>query len=180
MSTTLHPRIEEVLSALRAAQQELQELLAPINDDVANRAPAAGGWSVTQIVEHLAIVDDGAGRLISNLIRQAEGTNESETTPITPTLERYRVWDPAARRIEAPEMVHPGGSATFDAARAAQAAARDRTIAAFAAASGRALASVKHPHPVLGPLDGYQWGIVTAQHQRRHCVQIRALLASHS
>jgi hypothetical protein len=130
------------------------------------------------VVEHLAIVEDGTGRLVSKLIKQADGTTEGETTPVTSSLDPFRVWDPSARPIEAPPMVQPTSTASLAEARAAQATARERLMAAFAAGSGRALGSVKHPHPLLGPLDVYQWGLFVAHHQRRHCTQIRDILAA--
>lgn len=179
MTATLHPRIDEVLAVLRNAQQELHDLLATLPTETADRVPAGGGWSVTQVVEHLAIVEDGTGRLVSKLIRQTEGTTEGETTPVTSSLDRFRVWDASGRPVEAPPMVQPTSTATLAEATSAQAAARERLMAAFATASGRALGTVTHPHPVLGPLDVYQWGLFVAHHQRRHCTQIRDILAAH-
>lgn len=178
MTTTPHPRIDEVLTVLREAQQELHDLLATLPAGAADRTPSGGGWSVTQVVEHLAVVEDGTGRLVSKLIRLAEGSTETETSPVASSLDRFRVWDPTARPIEAPPQVQPAGTASLDEARAAQATARERLMAAFAAGAGRALGTVKHPHPVLGPLDVYQWGLFVAHHQRRHCVQIRDILAA--
>ena len=75
-------------------------------------------------------------------------------------------------------MVAPRSALSLDAAMQAQQVARDRVIAAYTAASGRALAEVTAPHPILGLLNGYQWGMFIAQHQRRHLVQVRALLAA--
>lgn len=178
MSPILHPRIAEVLDALRAAQQELHDLLESAPAAAAGWTASGGGWTITQVVEHLAIVEDGTGRLVSKLIRQADGTEETESDAIAPSLARFRVWDPAVRPIEAPPMVQPTSTVALADARAAQATARERLMAAFAAASGRALAGVTHPHPVVGPLNVYQWGLFVAHHQQRHCVQIRDILAA--
>lgn len=178
MTTTLHPRIDEVLVVLRGAQQELDDLLATVPATLADRVPPGGGWTVAQVVEHLAIVEDGTGRLISKLIRQADGTTEVDTTPVAASLDRYRVWDASGRPVEAPPLVQPTRAVGLADARGAQATARDRLMAAFVAASGRALGSVTHPHPVVGPLDVYQWGLFVAHHQRRHCTQIRDILSA--
>lgn len=180
----LHPRIAEVLAALTDAQREMDALITTIRDTVPAeqwaRVPDMGGWSVTQVVEHLAIVEDGAGRLVSKLIKQTGDAVETDTTPVAPGLERYRIWDPSGRRIEAPDMVTPKGALSLEDAHAAQQQARARVIEAYRAASGRALGSVSAPHPALGPLDAYQWGHMTAQHQRRHVTQIRSILAAHA
>ncbi|WP_026848534.1 DinB family protein [Gemmatimonas phototrophica] len=178
MTTTPHPRIEEVLTQLRDAQSDMQALLARVPATHSQTVVREGTWSAAHIVEHLAIVEDGTGRLVSKLIKQAEGTTETESAPILPTLARFHVEDSSVRRIEAPDMVAPRAGLSLDTAVQTQQVARERVIAAYAAASGRALAEVSAPHPILGPLNGYQWGIFIAQHQRRHLVQLRAVLAA--
>lgn len=170
---TLHPRIREVLTALDEAQQEMEQVVAAFPAEFAQHEPN-GQWSLARILEHLAIVEDGAGRLIATLIKQADGTEEADDAPVAPSIEHFQVWHPT-RRIEAPVMVRPSGTLTLDEALVKQTTARARLRAALEKASGLALGSVSAPHPVLGALNGYQWALVTAQHQRRHVVQIRSL-----
>lgn len=166
----------EVITALQDAQQAMHLLLVDVAPDRLERAPSDRAWSVAQIVEHLAMVEDGTGRLISKLLKQVDGTIDQDVEPIAPTMARFRVDDAAARPIEAPDMVTPRGILTFAQASALQSAARERLIAALTAASGRALTTVEHPHPILGSLNGYQWAIFVALHQRRHFAQIRHTL----
>jgi hypothetical protein len=178
MSTpSLHPRIAEVIDALVQAQRELETTLAQVPAGREQEQPAGQGWSVALIMEHLALIEDGAGRLLSNLIKQSGDAVETDDSPIAPTIERFQVWNPRTR-IEAPDMVQPRGIVNFADAVAQQAASRARLIAVLEQASGRALATVSYPHPILGPLNGYQWALVTAQHQRRHIVQMAAVSSS--
>lgn len=174
---TLHPRMVEVVVALELAQQDMLNVLDAIPVSQRDAMPARGGWTITAIVEHLAIIEDGAGRLLSNLIKQVKDTPETETDAIEPTLEHFQLWNPT-RRIEAPDFVRPKGELSFDDALARQSLARARMIGALSQASGCALGTVTYPHPVLGPLTGYQWALVTAQHQRRHLLQIAAVSSS--
>jgi len=174
----LHPRMAEVVGALRDAQQEMLALLDGVSPERAVRRPHDHAWSIAQVVEHLAIVEDGTGRLIGTLLKQVKDTRDSDTTPIAPTLAPWRVMDAAACPIAAPPMVTPGDTASLAEAAARQGASRARLIAALIDASGRALGAVSHPHPVLGALDGYQWALFLAQHQRRHFAQLRTILAS--
>jgi hypothetical protein len=180
--TAHHPRTAEVLTALADAQHEMDTLVAELRVSVPAESlaepPLDGTWSLAQVVEHLAIVEDGVGRLVSTMIRDVGEAMESEDTLVAPGMERLRIWDPVARRIVAPDMVAPSGQLTFDDAVERQRTARQRLMAAYAAASGRALATVQRPHPVLGPLNGYQWGHMAAQHQQRHLTQIRSILSS--
>lgn len=173
----LHPRIVEVIDALTDAQRLMQETLDHI-PAAQREAPALPDtWSIAQIVEHLLMVEDGSGRLISKLLAQTADTIESDDSTLAHSLDRFQVSNPV-RRIVAPPMVTPAAQLSLEQARTGQAVARERVMAAYRQASGRALATVEAPHPVLGPLNGYQWGWFLAQHQRRHVVQMHAVLAA--
>ncbi|MBL0169649.1 MAG: DinB family protein [Gemmatimonadaceae bacterium] len=174
--TSLHPRVAEIIDALEQAHRELVDVLTAI-PDARREAPSEDGrWSIAQHVEHLAIVEDGAGRLISKLIKQVQATGEQETDESTMlrSLDRFQVWT-VSRRIEAPEFVTPKESLSSSDALARLTASRSRMIDALQRASGLALASVLAPHPVVGPLNVYQWGLITAHHERRHIELIRAI-----
>lgn len=178
MSTSpLHPRILEVIAALTAAQQETDTLCAGITPDEESRR-LGDGWTVAEVVEHMAIVENGTGRIVSNIAKQVADTPETSDAPVGEVLSRYRVADPSYRKVAAPEMVHPSHGATVAESAARMRESRARLIAALEAASGTALGGAHYPHPLFGPLDGYQWGLLAAQHQRRHLVQIRTILAT--
>lgn len=178
MSTpALHPRIHEVITALEDAQRETEALLATLTAaDAARRL--GDGWTVAQVLEHMAIVESGAGRVVGTIAKQVADQPESSDEPVAPSVLRFKVADPTVRKVAAPEMVQPVQGTPMAESAEQMRAARGRLIAAFAAASGRALGQAHFPHPLFGPLDGYQWGHLAAQHQLRHLVQIRTILAS--
>lgn len=174
-SPSLHPRIAEVTTELRNAQAEMQELLAPLPAEAMARTAPEGGWTVAQVIEHLLMTEDGMGRLIGGMLKQLEGTVDTETEAIGPTLERFQIHRPT-RKLVAPETVAPKGELPVTVVLSKQAEARERLIAALEHGSGRALHTMTSPHPFLGPLSGYQWGLLIALHQRRHLTQIRNIL----
>ena len=51
-------------------------------------------------------------------------------------------------------------------------AVRERLVTALIQGSGLALGTVSYPHPLFGPLNGYQWILVISMHERRHVAQI--------
>ncbi|WP_291157277.1 DinB family protein [Gemmatimonas sp. UBA7669] len=173
----LHPRMAEVIDALSDAQEEMIALLATVPPALLHAHPSSDVWSVAQIVDHLAIVEDGTGRLVSKLIKSVADTVDTDETPIAPTLARYQIPNPVTR-IDAPAMVAPSSDIDYEAALARQQTARQRLIAALVDASGRALSQASAPHAIFGPLDGYQWALFVALHQRRHLVQISTTLAA--
>ncbi len=173
---SLHPRVAETIDALESAHRELVEVLTTIPAAYRDAATDDARWSIPQHVEHLAIVEDGAGRLMSKLIKQVEASGEQETddTSLLTSLDQFKVWT-VTRRIEAPDFVRPRDGLSSSDGLAQLTASRARMIAALQRASGLALASVSAPHPVVGPLNVYQWGLITAHHERRHVELIRAI-----
>lgn len=167
---SLHPRIQEVVAELEAAQAEMHAALAAVPAAIHTTRPADGTWSVAEVVEHLMMLEDSAGRLIGGMLKQLDGTTDTETDPIGPTLAAFSVEKPI-KKLAAPETVQPTGIPMADAL-AKQGASRARLISSLTAGSGRALNAITFPHPFLGPLNGYQWALLVAQHQRRHLVQI--------
>ncbi len=47
--------------------------------------------------------------------------------------------------------------------------------AAILAGDGRALSEVVQPHPVLGPINLYQWALFVGSHEIRHTGQVREI-----
>lgn len=176
-SVALHPRIREVITALADAQHEVERVCTTIAPDQESRR-LGDGWTVAQVVEHMAIVDDGAGRIVNGIAKQVANLVETDESPVTPSLARYCVPDPTVRKVVAPDVVHPTSGATVAQSLARMQQSRSRLIALLESVSGTALGAASFPHPIFGPLDGYQWALLAAQHQLRHLVQLRTILAS--
>ena len=142
--------------------------------------PAADGWSVAEVLEHLSLVETSIARLIEK--RGAEGRAsgvgpETETRTVLWTLDSARVLD-RRERIEAHERVSPRGGLDADAAWAAVLKAQAAMREAVIGVDGLALGEITYPHRTFGPLDLYQWIVFTATHEMRHIMQIREIAAS--
>ena len=169
-----HPRIAELLAELEASRRELLSVVKALPPEIRDAAPNGDAWSVSQILEHLSIVEDGGGRLISKLMKQAQanGDFEVESSSVLDSLKQFDVVN-FDRRLEAPEQVRPKGGLSAAEGLERLAAVRERLTTALLHGSGLALGSVSHPHPLFGPLNGYQWILVISIHERRHAAQIR-------
>lgn len=172
-ATPLPARIIEVTSALTEAQRDLEALLDRI-PAAHHDAPVAAGWTIAQVIEHLARVEDGSGRVVSKLCKAAEHTEETDASPLTATMAALGVEVPSTP-LDAPDMVQPQEGLSAADALARLREARARVVRALLDAAGRALGGVSHPHPRLGVLNGYQWGLFLALHQRRHTTQIAGI-----
>ena len=175
----LHPRIAELMAELDAAREELRALVASLPPDALTQTRGDDEWSVAQILEHLAMVEDGSGRLFAKMLKDAEasGERESDSSSVLGINDRYGIVTSNAR-ITAPEFIRPTAGLSPEESMARLDAARERLKQAMRRASGLALGNVSTPHPAFGPFTAYQWLLATAQHERRHMRQIRRLVGT--
>lgn len=171
---SLHPRIAELMAELDASRRDLRALVDSLPPEELNAPASDGGWSIAGILEHLSMVEDGAGRLFTNIAREvaAAGARETDTSSVLGLNDAFRIATSPAK-ITAPERIWPKGGLTAEESMARLETARARLKSALVAASGLALGTVSMPHPLFGPISGYQWVLATSQHERRHTRQIR-------
>lgn len=171
----LHPRIAELMAELDASREELRALIASLPPETLT-TPAGDGWSIAQILEHLAIVEDGSGRMFSRLVKEVEasGARETESDSVLGLNDRYQI-AVSDQRFMAPEGIRPNAGLSPEESMARLDASRTRLKQAMQRASGLALGTVSMPHPAFGPFTAYQWLLATAQHERRHMRQIRRI-----
>jgi hypothetical protein len=77
-----------------------------------------------------------------------------------------------SKRRTAPEEVRPPGDVDAKTAWIELEQARETLRAAFLAGDGMALSQVIQPHPVLGPINLYQWILFVGSHEARHTAQV--------
>ncbi len=145
--------------------------------------PAPEAWAVAEIVEHLAMIEERVVVLAEKLLQKAEGeatatTTGGATSPASAftsfSMDEFTetVRD---KQLSAPEVVRPQGNtdvsaslASLEQSRAALHALRPRIEAVD-------LSAARFPHPILGPLNLYQWLAVTGLHEARHLQQLERL-----
>ena len=170
----MHPRIEEVINYLDTERSELREAVELVPPVLRDQSPGADRWSVAQILQHLAIIEKRIGRGMTKWIEDARAGGlgpEIETSSILNSLPLQLIADRSQRR-NAPEEVRPRGD--IDAASAWTGLEQTRAAlrAAILAADGLPLSEVVQPHPVLGPINLYQWALFVGSHEIRHTGQV--------
>ena len=175
----LHPRIVELLSLLDDSREELLALLSSVDPERLNAPAKDESWSVAQVLEHLTMVEDGTGRLITKMGREVEaiGLRESLTSSILRMNDALKV-ETAEIRVDAPDRVWPKAGLPSEESIRKLGEMRTRLKQALRAASGWDLSSASMPHPLFGPLTGYQWALLVGQHERRHIIQLKRILKS--
>lgn len=171
-----HPRIAFLLAELTASRTALRALVDSLNDAQLSRAPASGGWSPLAILDHLGRVEDGISRLVRKLVRDGQAAGlaaetEVDTASIVAALAPFDVIG-GSIKVAAPERVFPAPDTDRRQALALLDDARSRLTEWLLAGNGLALGTLVAPHPVFGPMNLYQWGLLVAHHEQRHTRQI--------
>lgn len=164
---------ETALGLLARSRQTLLDAVDGVTDNQARWKPAADRWSILEYVEHLAVSDD---KLVALVERALQSPPQDETEEERRGREKRIRETPVPRGVnKAPERLRPDSRfASLSEAVAAFLAARERTVE-YARTTQADLRRHFAPHPVLGPMDAYQWLAGNARHAETHAGHIREL-----
>lgn len=175
----MHPRIDEVLNYLDAERSALREAVELVSPELRNQSPGTDRWSVAQVLQHLAIIEKRIGMGMTKWVADARAGGvgpETETSSVMNSLPLQLIADRSQRR-SAPEEVRPRGDIDAASAWTSLEQTRASLRAAILAGDGLALGEVVQPHPVLGPINLYQWALFVGSHETRHTGQVREIAA---
>jgi hypothetical protein len=177
----MHPRTEELLRHLDANRAVLRAAVDAVPPSLRETRPTPDAWSVAEVLEHLTRVEEQLTRLLSSKLSEAHAAGalppEADTGPVVDAKTHRAVLD-RRRRVTAMDRVLPRGELSAAGALAALETTRGKLRELLIAYDGVSIAAVSHPHPILGPIDGYQWFAFVGSHEARHADQIRELGAA--
>ncbi|MBM3762104.1 MAG: DinB family protein [Acidobacteria bacterium] len=167
MQYTLAGTIEAILT-----------LCKPLNSESANRRRADIEWTVSEVVEHLAIVERATLVGLKRTLSQSPADPEKlKATEGKSEIISNRV-GVAVNRIQAPAVAQPGGKFGPWPAPLNQLVETRQKLMEFEATDAPGFDTHLMDHPVLGPMTVRQWLQFIAAHTNRHLIQIESLLAS--
>ena len=170
----MHPRIEEVINYLDGERSTLRGAVERVPPELRDKQPGPDRWSVAQVLQHLGLIEKRVGMSMAKWVGEARDSalrSETDTSSVMNSLPRQLIIDRSQRR-NAPEEVRPPGDIDAQAAWEALESTRDTLRSAFLSGDGLALSEVVQPHPVLGPINLYQWMLFVGSHEERHTAQI--------
>jgi uncharacterized damage-inducible protein DinB len=173
----MHPRLAELLDATEDARRALLDRVSPLDAPSLVRREN-GGWSVAEILEHLALVEAGTVRLLARRLERAKEQGlgmETDDASLLQSLDAFDLTN-SQQPTDALEIVRPSAAqpASVSLERLAESRAALRVL--MTAADGYALEGVRASHARLGDISMYQWVLFLGQHERRHLNQITRIL----
>lgn len=169
--------VDEIFAENDRIREELLKTLEGMSDPEASTLVEGEKWTIRQIVEHIAAVDEGSSKVCNMLLKKARNENRLAAGSI-------KVSDAFARRIvevedenlKAPERVAPTGDVSIPESLARMEENRRRLLEIkplFERFDGD---SDKFPHPVFGEISAIEWLVMKGGHEERHTRQIKRLL----
>ena len=173
-SAPLNPRLSELVKYVNETREQLETFVGNVPPSLQTARDKPEGWTVAEVIEHLAMIEDSVGRLISAMAKQlrAENAHETETSSVLGGLDQFGL--PGTKsKLVAPESYRPTGTLSTAEALEKLRAIRTRVLEAVQKVNGLDLTKASFPHPYFGPMNGYQWLLMIGQHEMRHLNQMK-------
>lgn len=167
--------IADIRTTLATDRASLRSAVDRVPAALRQQRPAPDRWSVAEVLEHLGLVEGRVVMFVGPLLQDAPTLGADSQTGAT-ALDRTTMRD-RDNKIVAPAPIQPTGSVSAEDAWTTLQSTRVTLLAMLdvVEAERRDLAQVSRPHPVLGPLDGYQWVAAIGGHEERHTLQIHEI-----
>jgi len=163
--------MKKALKRLDSVHQKLISAISPLEPDIYTQRPAAGEWSVAEIVQHLCLVE---GRVTKEL--EAAIAREPRRVGFFRRLIPTSIVSVRLIRVKAPKAMNPLDSPARDQAIENFDGARRNLKTLCAAHPEERFRNLVFKHPFLGEIDGVATISFIGYHELRHYKQIREVL----
>ena len=168
--------IEILIQHLEKCHDDLRVAVQSVPFSAREEEPPGGGWSVAQVIEHLAHTDRVFTQLLAKYIGDLRG-QPADQVDAAGLLRRRRLLAALDRntRVESQDWILPVQNWTADEGLRNLDDARRSLLRMIRSAEGVPLSTVTYPHFVLGELNLYEWIGFVGYHELRHAAQIREI-----
>lgn len=167
------------VSELQRTKNLLEKEFSALTDEQLKFRPAPDKWSIAEIVEHIALAENGIIQVTQSALKgPADSLKRSQIT-VTDLDIKNRLTN-RATKVQSPEIIKPTGK--FPSAAVAYQAFASRRVATieYIATTDDDLLHHFWQHPATGIIDLYQTILLIAAHSERHILQIMEVKADKS
>jgi len=176
----LSNKLQELVDRISRQREKLLASISGLSDAQLNHKQSDDTWSISDVLNHVSLVDEANAKLTSNMLKRARAENPpTDSSPEGSELhsldEIFKVM--GVSKFQAPEFVAPHTHSSVEDSLARLDNSRERMLANVEQLNGFDLTGVTHPHPFAGPLNTYQWILIAGAHEHRHAEQIERIKA---
>lgn len=168
--------IEILAQHLDKCHEDLRAAVHSVPFALRDRQPPGGGWSVAQVVEHLAHTDRLFTQLLAKYVGELRGL-PADSVDAAGVLQRRRLLAVLDRntKVESRDWIQPVQKWSVEEALRNLEDERRGLLRTVRSAEGIPLSTVSYPHFILGDLNLYEWIGFLGYHEMRHAAQIREI-----
>lgn len=169
--------ISDIYAANDKARRELLDILGTISDETATARLADEKWTIAQIAEHIAAVNEGTFRICSKLLgKSPQQVLASGQQSLVSSNFQSRSVEIHDRKVQAPERVEPTGQVSVADSMLKLEENRKKfneLRPQFELYGGN---RETFPHPFFGDITAVEWLAMAGGHEARHTRQIVKVL----
>src|SRR5271169_1266020 len=176
--TTLSAAERDVaLTSLQATHDAFLKSIAGLSEKQWRFKPAPDRWSVAEVAEHIAVSESTLLGLVQTkfMMSPADPSKRAEVAGKDQII-MEKVPD-RSRKAQAPEFLKPTNRWATEAELTKAFDDSRKATMDYVRTTNDDLRDHFGPHPVLGPLDAYQWILLISAHSERHTKQIEEVKA---
>ena len=175
---TLTPEEREAaLKSLQATHDAFLQSISGLSEKQWRFKPAPDRWSVAEVSEHIALSESMIMGFVQGQIMTSAATPEKRAEVKVTDTQILQMVPDRSHKAQAPEFLKPTGKwATREDLTKAFEDARKSTMD-YVRTTNDDLRDHFGPHPLLGPMDAYQWILLVSAHSERHTKQIEEVKA---
>jgi len=168
---------EAALRSLQATHDAFLQSIAGLSDKQWRFKPAPDRWSVAEVSEHIAVSESAIFGMVQSKVMTSPAAPEKRAEVAGKDETILKMVPDRSHKAQAPEFLKPANRwATQVELTKAFEDSRKATMD-YIRTTNDDLRDHFGPHPLLGPLDAYQWILLISAHSERHTKQIEEVKA---
>lgn len=169
--------VEEIYALISQARERLEHSVSGLTTAQQRFKTSPNAWSVAEVIEHLALIEERLSGMIAMLVKRAAGAQHVHGVVFEPvSLDRFGGL--VTERIEAPPMMRPSGAISIADSLAKLRGSRAVLAELRPQVETHDLSAAVFPHPLFGALNAYEWLLFIGLHEGRHRKQIEKIIGA--
>jgi hypothetical protein len=169
--------IEDIYAGNAEVRERLKAEIAAIPLEKTSVLPEGEKWTIAQILEHVAMVDESTVKICAKLLKKAQEAGQASDGQVVISDDFLQKGaEIATMKVDAPSFVQPsaGKSVAESLNQLDETAERlNEMRSLFESVNGTGF---KFPHPFFGEITAQEWLALKGGHEMRHLKQISRLL----
>jgi DinB superfamily len=168
---------EAALKSLQATHDAFLKSIAGLSEKQWKFKPAPDRWSVAEVSEHIAVSESLIFGMVQKQIMTSAAAPEKRAEDKMTDAQILQMIPDRSHKAQAPEFLKPTNRWATQADLTNAFEESRRATMDYVRTTNDDLRDHFGPHPILGPLDAYQWILLISAHSERHTKQIEEVKA---